>query len=140
MVAGGHDQTSTERPEWCLADAVPELSALNEHLAPFVSPDSQAGGDDHGVKNDHQNSSGDEFAPFDHRPGFFGATRGLVRKPAFRPVVYGHCDPDKNGDGRWRVVLAAEGVQLLELDPDVARIIGRELIAYADLCDEGNSS
>lgn len=69
---------------------------------------------------------------FDQRPGELEATRGL----SAAPIVYGHCGQD----GQWRVVLARRGEQLLELDAATARIIGRELQAYADLCDEGNAA
>jgi hypothetical protein len=68
---------------------------------------------------------------FDQRPGMLDAARGL----SDAPMVYGH----RNDGEIWHVRVTARGSCILALSGDQARRLGRELIGYADLIDEGNA-
>jgi len=118
--SGTHD---FQRIESCASAFLPELAASqacqsDEPLSYQVDT------------GDFEESVSENAYVSDSRPGEFDGKRGLTSLP----LVYGHREDGET----WHVRVTAGGI-FLALTAEQARRLGRELLAYADLTDEGNA-
>lgn len=124
MRQGGYQPDELGTNESCTpADRLEHGSDISVHAGNPPSPQQD-------TMNREEIVSPDAFV-FDQRPGALDATRGLDSLP----MVYGH----KSDGDLWCVHVVVRGGVALALTADRARILAGELMAYAELTDEGNA-